>query len=360
MVIAATPPMNAEIRFLPGSRFTAQDRRSNYDVTNLVKVSSVDAVRDAVQDIFQDAYPDAAFDLIWMAFHDFGRLFSGQLKGYSGCDTLYHDTQHSLDMTLTTARLLAGYERSCAEDDRLGHERAIMGLITALFHDSGYIRRVNEASWVNGAEFTIWHVSRSADFLNDYFRRIGMGDLAGIARQVVHFTGYEIDLDDIELDDPKDSIVGHLLGTADLIAQMADRCYLEKCRDRLYSEFVLGGIAIHGEKDGQKNIRYESGIDLLRKTPIFFSESAKLRLDGKFNRAYRYIEALYDGRNPYLEFVDGNFAYLQYLIESDDWTGLRRSPPVFTVMDDPLKSVSGMVSRYLARLNVPASAITMP
>ena len=36
-------------------------------------------------------------------------------------------------------------------------------------------------------------------------------------------------------------MVGHLLGTADMIAQIADRCYLEKCRDRLYAEFVLGG-----------------------------------------------------------------------------------------------------------------------
>ena len=44
--------------------------------------------------------------------------------------------------------------------------------------------------------------------------------------------------------DRRDITVGHLLGTADMIAQMADRCYLEKCRDRLYAEFVLGGVAL--------------------------------------------------------------------------------------------------------------------
>ena len=44
--------------------------------------------------------------------------------------------------------------------------------------------------------------------------------------------------------DPRDIKLGHLLGTADMIAQMADRCYLEKCRDRLYPEFVLGGVAV--------------------------------------------------------------------------------------------------------------------
>ena len=65
-----------------------------------------------------------------------------------------------------------------------------------------------------------------------------------VASMIVHYTGYELDLDTIELDDPRDTLCGHLLGTADLIAQMADRCYLEKCRDRLYKEFVLGGVAI--------------------------------------------------------------------------------------------------------------------
>ena len=65
---------------------------------------------------------------------------------------------------------------------------------------------------------------------------------------IVHFTGYELDLDMIELDDPRDIICGHLIGTADMIAQMADRCYLEKCRDRLYKEFVLGGVAVENAR----------------------------------------------------------------------------------------------------------------
>ena len=63
-----------------------------------------------------------------------------------------------------------------------------------------------------------------------------------VSSMIVHFTGYELDLDKIELDDPRDIICGHLLGTADLIAQMADRCYLEKCRDRLYKEFVSAAL----------------------------------------------------------------------------------------------------------------------
>ena len=248
--------MSKALSFLPDSHSQDQDRRNDYDVTNTVMVSSVDAVRTEVQEIFQDAYPNSAFDALWMAFHDFGELFDGQLTGYAGCDTLYHDRQHSLDVTLGMARLLAGYEKSCADADRLGDERAVASLICALFHDAGYIRRTDDRNTLNGAEFTNWHVSRSARFLQSYLPKLGFGDYSDIAALVVHFTGYEMRLDDIELDDPKDSMVGHLLGTADLIVQMADRCYLEKCRDRLYSEFVLAGVSLAPEGGGYQDMVY--------------------------------------------------------------------------------------------------------
>ena len=86
--------------------------------------------------------------------------------------------------------------------------------------------------------------------------------------RIVHFTGYEVaELSQLELPDSRDRKLGHLLGTADLIAQMADRCYLEKCRDRLYPEFVLGGIAGGSRHQRRAAGRYSSGLDLLRQTP---------------------------------------------------------------------------------------------
>jgi hypothetical protein len=330
-------------------------RPNEFDVTSRVCVSSPDDVREAVHGIFQQAFPASAFDVLWVAFHDFQRLFRGQYADYLGCDTVYHDIQHTLDMTLAMARLLAGYEKTCAPADRLGHERAVVGLITALFHDSGYIRRRSEADVLNGAEFTGFHVTRSSDFLRGYLPQIGLAGQAQVAAQVVHFTGYEMSLDDIELDDPKDSLMGHLLGTADLMAQMADRCYLEKCRDRLYAEFVLAGVATRTAPAAGK-IQYESGIDLLRQTPGFFRLSARERLESKFNRAYRYVEAVCDGRNPYFEAIEQNMAHLERIIDSDDWRQLRRQPPCFTVLEQPLQHVSGLVSRYLARFEMPASS----
>ncbi len=327
----------------------SQDRRNDFDVTDTVQVSSPAAVRNAVHAIFTATYPGAALDRLWLAFYDFERLFTGRFPGYRGCDTTYHDMQHSLDMTLAVARLVAGYDRSVAAPDRLGVERALMTVIVSLFHDSGYIRHEErDASYRNGAEFTMYHVSRSADFLRRYLPKLGMTRDIGVASMIVHFTGYELDLDSIEFDDSRDVVAGRLIGTADMIAQMADRCYLEKCRDRLYGEFVLGGVAIENARPGEFMVRYESGEDLLKKTPVFYQQVMRERLDRQFNQAYRYVEVIYDGENPYLDAIAMNIRHLDRVIESGDWSLLRRRPPYFLGAGEAAVEIDEIVSQQLA------------
>jgi len=329
----------------------SQDRRNDYDVTNTVEVSDPSAVRNAVADLFTETYPGASFDKLWLAFYDFARLFSGKYPGYLGCDTTYHDMQHTLDMTLALARLIAGYERSVAPVERLGAHRAQMTIITSLFHDSGYIRhKERDKDFTNGAEFTLYHVSRSADFLRRYLPELGLAKDVAVSSMIVHFTGYELDIDKIELDDPRDAICGHLLGTADLMAQMADRCYLEKCRDRLYKEFVIGGVAIENASPGEYMVRYESGVDLLRKTPMFYQAATKERLQKKFNRAYRYVEVLFEGQNPYVMAIRRNLTHLVKVLKTDSWDLLRREPPYFVGEDDADETMNTAAYKLLARI----------
>ena len=333
-------------------RIMSQDRRNDYDVTTTVQVSSPASVRRAVHDLFTATFPGTSFDKLWLAFYDFERLFTGRYPEYMGCDTTYHDMQHTLDMTLALARLVAGYERSVEPPDRLGPRRAQMAIITSLFHDAGYIRHeTRDKDFVNGAEFTLYHVSRSADFLRRYLPELGLAGDVGVARMIVHFTGYELDLDDIELDDPRDIICGHLIGTADLIAQMADRCYLEKCRDRLYSEFVVGGVAVEHAKPGEYMVRYESGMDLLKKTPMFYQQVMRDRLNSKFTRVYRYIEVLYDGQNPYIDAIRNNITHLVRIIETGDWSLLRRKPAVFLGIARAVQDIEKLVANQLAAFN---------
>ena len=324
-----------------------QYRRSDYDVTNTVQVSSVPAVKRAVEELYSQTWPSGKVERLETAFADFERLFNGHFPGYLGCDTVYHDLQHSLDDTLAMARLLAGYDRSHAVEQRLGAERAMMGIVVALFHDAGYIRQTDDTMHRNGAEFTRTHVGRSAQFLARYLPTLGLADWVPVATQIVHFTGYEVPFDQIRLDDPRDRKVGHLVGTADMMAQMADRCYLEKCRDRLYPEFVLGGVAVSRGNQGELKVIYGSGLDVLRSTPEFVAETMRTRLDGEFGGAYRYIEALYGGRNPYMEAIDASLVYLTQVLQSQRWSMLRRTPPCFTWEKNPLQNMRTLVIDHL-------------
>lgn len=331
----------------------AAARRNDYDVSDTVQVSSVDATCTAVKSLFEQTYPDASFSKVQQAFNDFRLLFNGEFPGYRGCDTIYHDTQHTLDMTLAIARLITGYEillaDSGATGQSLGAARATLGLIVALFHDSGYIRKTNDEVHA-GAEFTPEHISRGADFLAICLPKIGLGASVDTARKLVHYTGYEMDLDQIQLDDPKDRKIGCLLGTADLIAQMADRCYLEKCRDRLYPEFVLGGVASGENPNGKESARYESGQDLLSKTPDYFETVIKKRLEGEFDHAYRYLEHVFAGKNPYMEAIEKNLDYLNIVLETGRWRMLRRNPPCFTSDENTVPRIRALAADKLKNL----------
>ncbi|MDG1462323.1 MAG: hypothetical protein P8R04_02040 [Gammaproteobacteria bacterium] len=339
-----------EYTFLPNSLFNPQDRKANYDVCNEVDVSSPTAVRDAVKVIFKATWPNSSFDQVWLAFYDFERLFNGLMPGYDGCDTVYHDIQHSLDMSLCTARLLAAHDQQAERSNRLGPERATIGMIIALFHDAGYLRSSEDDHIENGAEYTLWHIARGANFLRSYLPSIGMSETVNIAGELVHFTGYEKDLDDITLEDPKDYLLGHMIGTADLLVQMADRCYLEKCRDHLYLEFVLAGIAIADDEHGLKRVFYQSGEDLLRQTPDFYRKLVLERLENSFGRVYQRLEFLYDGRNPYIECIERSIGYLEKVIANGQWSKLRRKAACKTILPEPVASSNALVNSYLHKL----------
>jgi hypothetical protein len=301
-------------------------RRSEFDVTNRINTTDPVCVKLEVDRIFRSLYsrPNAA--TLNRAFDDMVRLYRGEFPGYAKCDTGYHDMQHVLEVTLAMARLLDGYERSRGEDTRHIPERLFeLGVICALYHDIGYIRRVGDTKHRNGAEYTRIHVSRGARFLRNYMPLIGMPEYADIAGQIVHFTGYERPVASIRVPDPIFKLLGSLLGSADIIAQMSDRCYLEKCRDRLYPEFVAGGIARTRSDRGEEIVLFESAEDLLRKTPRFY-ENASHRLDVDLGGAYRFAQTHFGGPNLYMEAVKQNIRFVEKSAEAGD-IQLRRQPP---------------------------------
>jgi hypothetical protein len=301
-----------------------QDRRNENDVTNRVNVEDPIRVRDEVLSVFSMRYPGADFTALKQGFDDFQALFQGRFPGYLACDTLYHDLRHSLDMTLALARLVDGHDRVVGEADRLGPRRATLGVLIALLHDAGYLKRTSEAEIDNGAVFTKVHVSRSADFVAGYLPRIGFAAEAAVAARLVHFTGYEMEIEDIRVDDRKDRLLGCMVGTADLLGQMSDRMYLEKCREFLYREFVIGKVARETLADGREVVRYASAEDLILKTPGFYEYVARARIDRKLGGVERFASAHFGGQNLYQAEIDRNMDFLRQAIEIADLGRLRR------------------------------------
>ncbi|MDA0225083.1 MAG: hypothetical protein O2975_03105 [Proteobacteria bacterium] len=302
-------------------------RRNDFDVTDTIRTTDADAVRAELLRLFRDLYQDASQQSVSNVFEDVVRMYAGEHPDWQPCDTEYHDIQHVFDVTLAMARLMDGYERGRVNGaPHLDAEHFSVGLATALLHDHGYLRRRNDRRHRYGSEYTKNHVSRGSDFLRHYLREGALVQHAGAAAQIVHFTGYERPAHTIHLADPMMRRLGYILGTADIIAQMADRCYLEKCRDRLYPEFVLGGIAKKRQPDGTELVLFSSGNDLVQKTPGFYA-GARKRLDEQLDGVYRYAERHFGGQNLYVEDMQKNIEYAQSLANDELDAHLRRDPP---------------------------------
>lgn len=304
-----------------------QYRRSNYDVTDQVKLTDPVCVYEEIRSILSDDCPESAFLPLHRAFHDMERMYRGDMPGYLACDVPYHDLQHVMDVTLASARLLRGYEQGQSKNNRLGPERLILGVVLALFHDCGYIRKVDDDKSINGAQYTKSHITRGADFLTGYLPTIGLEHGVALVTKLIHYTGYEIPIEDIDVSDPKDKILGSLVGSADLLAQMADRCYLEKCRDRLYPEFVLGGMTTIARDDGSEEVLYASPVELLKKTPTFYQFMVRARLDEKFQKVSDCAKAFFGGQNLYQEEIERNLSHLDHIINDGSFDMLRRHLP---------------------------------
>jgi hypothetical protein len=301
-------------------------RRSDFDVTNRINTTDPVCVKLEVMRIFRVIYSRMQAPALSQAFDDMVRLYRGEFPGYRRCDTQYHDIQHVLEVTLAMARLLDGYERTRGDGPVINDRLFQLGVICSLYHDCGYIRRDNDKKHRNGAEYTITHVSRGGRFLREYLPTIGMADVADVAAEMLHFTGYEKPISSIRVPHPIFRLLGSLLGSADIISQMADRCYLEKCRDRLYPEFVAGGLAVKRTESGAEEVLFESGEDLLRKTPKFY-QSATKRLDEELDGAYRYAQAHFGGNNLYMDALKQNIRFVERIGAQGEIV-LRRQPPV--------------------------------
>lgn len=288
------------------------------DPTETVDLTSPYQVLTAIQAIMVRSWPDLDHDTLARAVDDLARAFRGDFPGLLRCDTYYHDLRHALDSGLAMARLLDGHALATRESGGpiINADYALLGILLALYHDIGMLRRSDEAH-LQGSSLAPVHERRGVGLMAGY---LAQTPLAYLERKSSLIMVTRLDYHMPHDMPPVDDAVACMLGTADLMSQLADRNYLEKCREFLYIEFSAIGLTGSGKK------LYPTPEALLQKTPAFLSRMMHQRIHDEYGSADRFMAKFFGGTCPYTASIERNFSYLQKLISEEDFSQLKRQP----------------------------------
>jgi hypothetical protein len=246
---------------------------------------------------------DPSFDslLIENVYNDIIRLFNGTYPGYRASNTKYHDLEHTCAVTLATARLMHGIH---VQNQTFSSRVIQLGLIGALFHDTGLIQTMEENDGT-GAQYTIGHEDRSIALMEKYISDKGFSaeDILDCSH-IIRCTKLSLPLNEIPFRSEETKTMGKVLGSADLIAQMADRNYLKKL-PLLFLEFKEAGMA-----------GFETPLELFQNTEEFYHSVARTRLAEELGNVssaalYHFKTRWEIDRDLYAESIKNNIKHMR-------------------------------------------------
>jgi len=249
---------------------------------------------------------DFDHSILEQIYADLEKLFRGDFPGYRASNTQYHDLEHTNAVVLATARLIHG---AFVEGHLLSAKKISLGLIGAIFHDIGFIQTNSEING-SGAKYTVGHEERSIEFMKSYLAQKSFSeqDLEDCTH-VIMSTILSLAIKEIPFRSQEIEMLGKIVGSADLLAQMADREYLEKLF-MLFREFEEAGLPGYG-----------SELELLKKTEDFYKYVALQRLSEEFGGVSAFMRSHFKerwgfGRDLYQESIVTNIEYLKTIINT--------------------------------------------
>jgi putative methionine-R-sulfoxide reductase with GAF domain len=238
---------------------------------------------------------------------DVDNLYSGNWPEYEACQAPYHTFQHALDVTLTALRMASGWNTQNPSDPLAqGHLTSLV--IASLFHDSGYIKDKGDEDGFGG-KYSFTHILRSQTICAQYLTQKQYPEsIKKLVFNTIETTDFEAlpDLDQHAAG--ADGIIARMVGSSDIIAQMADIKYMDHLAD-LYEEFSEA-YEFHGKSTLQKkNIQvFDSFDELLSSTIAFYENIVRPRLNF-LGRMDQYLITYFgEKRNPYLENIIANLS----------------------------------------------------
>jgi hypothetical protein len=273
-------------------------------LATLVDMDSTEAVHKEVVHILGLINPSFDPNPVQMVFEFTVDLYKGHMQGYRACNTDYHNLHHITDTYLAMARLLHGAQLS---GESLSEREIVLGLTGALMHDTGMIQESHDTEGT-GAKYTPEHVMLSMDFIAKHAEifYLSQQEIADL-RDMILCTDLLADIPAIDFSTPKIELLGKILATADLIAQMADRTYLEKLLF-LYQEFREAEMG-----------NFKNEIDFLHQTLDFFEISAK-RFRETLDNTSRYMVPHFKSRwgideNLYILSLENQRDFLEKILK---------------------------------------------
>ena len=275
--------------------------------SRLVNSADPVSVISEVKTLMDSIWPDFDNAVIDKVGRDVIDLFQGRYLGYLACNTEYHNLAHTTDALLAMIRLIHG---ASVAGESISSRNALLACIATLLHDSGYIQHSDEVDGT-GARFTLTHITRSIQFMETYFRQNGFSTCEfENCRVMLECTGLGTKIADVNFANAEIGMLGRMLGTADLLGQMADRAYLEKLLF-LYYEFSEGSVA-----------GYESELQLLKKTLEFY-DVTKVRFAQELSGVNRFLRFHFEARHQidadlYDDAMKKNRLYLADILENHE------------------------------------------
>jgi hypothetical protein len=232
---------------------------------------------------------------------DIIRLFNGEFPGYKASNTKYHNLEHTCSSALASARLIHGLH---VQGQVFSQRLVQLCLIGTLFHDTGLIQTEEEVEGT-GAQHTVGHENRSVALMEKYLAEKGYSqeDIRDCGH-MIKCTELFFPMEDIPFASEEVWTMAKIVGTADLVAQMADKNYHEKL-PLLFMEFQEAGMQ-----------GFETPLELFSKTEEFYRKVARKRmkndLDGVSAAAlYHFRERWGIDRNLYEESIKQNIRIMK-------------------------------------------------
>jgi hypothetical protein len=295
----------------------------NFRLTQIFQYGESEYPLDEILHLAKIIQPDVNLALIAEMHDRIQGIFLGNDPEFKESTTEYHDLRHTCAVVLATMRMLHGLTLNGHSFSANGVEQAA---ISSYFHDTGLlITRCD--STAHGASYTKTHEQRSILFMQKYLKGFDK-DLTFIndCADIIACTSLRLIPDELSFTSEEVELIGCVVGSADILAQMADRYYLEQLPE-LFKEKRVGGVN-----------QYPSVEELMLHTKMFYRQNVVTRLEESFrgvsNVMRGHFRERWDiDRDLYRENISKNIEYLKKIIINCDveldciQAYLRRTPP---------------------------------